>query len=188
MIKTPLKTKLLIIKDALKYIAKKPGYIVVAIISGFIMAGIVIWSLNIELILYIFIDAPLSLIDKFGFFIDGYQSLFSNINSLLSVSIILFSVLFGVNIALLTYVLRHIGLSAIPKKSGGGAFIFALLSGGCIACGTSLLTPVLISLGVFGGAFIRDLGTLFNLLGSLLLLYSIYKLSIAVHSTKPPIS
>lgn len=184
MIKTSLKTKLIIIKDALKHIAKKPSYITIGILAAFFMAGLVIWSLNLGLIIYIFLDAPLNFIDKIGFFVDGYQSLFSNINSYLSVSIIVFSILFGVNIALLVYVLRHIGYSKIPKKSGGGAFIFAILSGGCIACGTSLLTPILISLGLFGGAFVRDLGTIFNVLGSVLLLYSIYKLSIAVHSAK----
>lgn len=148
------------------------------------MAGLVIWSLNLDLIIYIFFEAPLSLFGKIEFFFDGYKSLFSNFDSLLSVSIVVFSFLFGLNIALLVYVLRHVGVKSIPKKSGGIAFIFAILGGGCVACGTSLLTPVLISLGVFGGAFLRDLGAIFNILGSFLLVYSIYQLSIAVQSTR----
>lgn len=184
MIKTSLNTKLHIIKDALLLIIKKPTYLAIWLVTAFLMAGLVIWSLNLELVLYIFFETPLSFLDKIGFFLEGYRSLFSNLNSLLSVSIVVFATLFGLNIALLVFVLRHIGFSAIPKKSGGGAFVFAILGGGCIACGTSLLTPILISLGLFGGAFMRDLGALFNLIGSLLLTYSIYKLSIAAHSTK----
>lgn len=60
--------------------------------------------------------------------------------------------------------------------------MLALLSGGCAACGTSLLAPLIASAGAVGAPLLRDLGAIFNWLGSLLLIYSIYKLSLLVQS------
>jgi hypothetical protein len=154
-----------------------PKYLLLAIFSSFFMAGLIIWSLNLDLLAYIFFQAPINLFEKIRFFFDGYASIATNIANTQSSGIVIFSSLFGINTALIVYALRRRGLKAIPKKSGSGAFILAIASGGCFACGTSLLAPFLATLGATSGSFVRSLGTLFNWLGSILLLYSIYKLS-----------
>jgi hypothetical protein len=171
------KTKLrLSLRSTLRVIAL-PKYLSLAIFSAIAMAGLIIWSLNLDLLAYIFFQAPLNLFAKVRFFLDGYTSIATNITNAQSSGIAVFSILFGINTALITYVLRRRGLEAIPKKSGAGAFILAIASGGCFACGTSLLAPFLATFGATSGSFVRGLGTLFNWLGSILLLYSIYKLS-----------
>ena len=154
-----------------------PKYLLVSILTSFFMAGLIIWSLNLDLLAYIFFQAPISSFEKIRFFLDGYTSIATNITNAQSSGIALFSTLFGINMALIIYVLRRRGLKVIPKKSGSGAFALAILSGGCFACGTSLLAPLLATLGATSGSFVRGLGTLFNWLGSILLVYSIYKLS-----------
>jgi len=85
-------------------------------------------------------------------------------------------VLFGINLALLVFVLRNRGFKLIPKKSGLGGFAFAIIGGGCIARGTSIIAPLLATLGATSAPFVRDPGAIFNWLGSLLIAYSIYKL------------
>lgn len=154
-----------------------PKYLLVAILTSFFMAGLIIWSLNLDLLAYIFYQAPINFFEKIRFFLDGYTSIATNITNAQSSGIALFSILFGINTALIIYVLRRRGLKSIPKKSGSGAFALAIASGGCFACGTSLLAPFLATLGATSGSFVRGLGTLFNWLGSILLAYSIYKLS-----------
>ncbi len=185
--KIPFRLKLKITLKAVSTVMRLPRYVLLAAFSTLLMAGLIIWSLNLDLLRFILFEAPLSPYDKFEFFAYGYQSLFTTYDSALSLGIIIFTLLFGINIAMLTFVIRRQGFASIPKKSGGGAFMFAILGGGCIACGTSLLAPLIASAGAVSAPLLRDLGAVFNWLGSLLLIYSIYKLSLLVqvsHASK----
>ncbi len=184
--KLPLKLKFKIVLRAVVTVLRRPKYIILSIISTLAMAGIIIWSLNLELLGYILFQAPLDLFGKIDFIAYGYQSLFTTYDNLLSLGIIVFTVFFGINIAMLVYVIKRQGMKAVPKKSGGGAFIFAILGGGCVACGTSLVAPLLASFGAVSAPFLRDLGAIFNWLGSLLIIYSIYKLSLLI--SVPPVT
>lgn len=156
---------------------RRPQYLLLAVVAALLMMGIIIWSLNLDLLRFIFFESPLSLAEKLEFYIDGYGNLYSVYSASLSTGIIVFSTLFGINLAMLVYVLKHQGLANVPKKSGSSALVLAVLSGGCAACGTSLLAPLIASLGATTLPFVRDLGTIFTWLGALLTLYSIYKMS-----------
>lgn len=182
--KTSSRLKLQILKSATLKVFHKPTYVLLALLATSIMMGIILWSLNYDLILYIFFESPLDFFGKIEFFLYGYQNLFTSLDSVLSLSIIAFSVLFGINSALLVYVIKNHGFNNIPKKSSTSAFIVAILGGGCIACGTSLLAPLLISFGVVSTAVLRDLGSILNIIGSLLMIYSIYRLSFLVNTNK----
>ena len=121
------------------HVMRKPQYIAGAIIGAFLSASLVIWSLNLELARYIIFEAPISLADKLQFFSDSIRDIFITYSDMQALGITLFAVLFGINMAMLIYVLKHRGFSKIPKKSGFGGTLFAVLSGGCVACGTCLL-------------------------------------------------
>lgn len=182
--KTSLRLKIIILKNALCKVLKKPGRVVLALLAAIAMMGIILWSLNYELIFYIFFQSPLDFFGKIEFFLYGYQNLFSTLDSLLSVSILTFSLLFGINTVFLVYVVKNHGFYNLPKKSSTSAFAVAIFGGGCIACGASLVAPILISVGVISTAVLRDLGTILNALGSLLMVYSIYKLSLLINTKK----
>lgn len=183
-LRVPLSVRISLTLKAVAHVLRRPAYALLAIASTLLMAGIVIWSLNLDLLVFIFFDAPLTLFEKLEFVSYGYKNLFTTFSSLLSVAIVTFTVLFGINIALLVFAIRRAGIQSIPKKSGGSAFLFALLGGGCVACGTSLFAPLLISFGVVGAPLLRDLGVVFNLIGSVLLLYSIYKVSLVIQNLR----
>lgn len=182
--KLPLRIRTKIALQSIGYVLKNRRYIALAIVSMFFVAGLIIWSLNLELLKYILFEAQIGVLDKLSFFSYGYQSVFTTFNDAQSLGIIIFSLLFGLNTSMLVYVLRRKGFRAIPKKSGSAAFIFAILSGGCLACGTSLITPLLVTLGATSAPFVRDLSTIFNWLGSILIIYSIYKLSELIANIK----
>lgn len=178
--KTPFRLKARVVCRAIGSVLRLPRYLIIAVVSSLLMAGLIIWSLNLELLAYILFRAPLSIYDKLKFFAYGYQNLFGAYDSLLSIGIVVFTALFGVNTALLIYVFSRQGIKSIPTKSGAGAFLFAILGGGCLACGTSLLAPIIASAGALSTPLLHDLGAIFNWLGSFLLIYSIYRLSLLI--------
>lgn len=157
-------------------IFQRPAYIVIALITTLIASGAILWSLNLDLLRYIIFEAPISAFAKVGFFFDVYKDVYTDFSSAQSTLVVIFSILFGINLALLVFVLKHRGFQSIPKKSGIGGFALAIIGGGCIACGTSLIAPLLATFGATATPLIRDLATIFTFIGCLLIIYSIYKL------------
>ncbi len=107
-----------------------------------------------------------------------YKDIFTTYEGPQALGIVIFSILFGINLAILVYALKRQGLKNIPKKSGFGGMILAIVSGGCVACGTSLLAPLLATFGAVSSSFLQDLSLYINWVGSLLMIYSIYKLGL----------
>ncbi|MDQ3158969.1 MAG: hypothetical protein M3P98_02430 [bacterium] len=140
------------------------------------MSGLILWANNLGLIWEIITEPALSLWDKVTFFTSAYEGLFTAFGNIQAVSIIIVSILFGINLALLVFVLKHRGFNEVPKKSGVFGFFFAIFAGGCAACGTSVVYSVLIALGATAGPFFKDLILVFNWIASVLIVYSIYKL------------
>jgi hypothetical protein len=160
----------------------RPAYFLLAILGTLLASGSILWSLNLDLARYIWLEAPISLPTKLGFFFDVYKSIYTTYSSVQGTTIVVFSILFGINLSLLVFVLKHRGFQAIPKKSGIGGFAVAIVGGGCIACGTSLLAPLLATFGATATPLIRDLATIFMSVGIVLITYSIYKLgAVAVY-------
>lgn len=176
-----MNSKLLIlkIKISLGAVAKvliKWQYLLIAIFTYLLAEAMVLWSLNIDLLRYVIIDSGVSLGTKIEFFFGVYRDIFSNYEHLQALSVIIFSVLFGINAAMVVFVLKNRDYKSIPKKSGFGGTVFAIIGGGCLACGTSILYPLLITLGLGTTVFAQQLGVILSVVGSLFLAYSIYKL------------
>ncbi|MBW3568575.1 hypothetical protein KY385_00385 [Candidatus Parcubacteria bacterium] len=156
----------------------RPAYIFLAIFGSLLTSGLILWSLNFDLIRYVIVEAPISTFQKLNFFFDVYKDIYTTYNNVQNAGVVIFSILFGINLALLVFVLKHRGFQSIPKKSGAGGFAMAIIGGGCIACGTSLIAPLLATFGASVTPLIRDLATLFTFVGILLITYSIYKLGL----------
>ena len=178
-------TRLSIVKLKLKVSAVAVGRVLIVpkyfagmLIFIFLAANLVIWSLNFELAQYIIMDSGLALADKLRFFSTSVRDIFTTYESNQALGIAIFSVLFGINMSLLIYVLSNIGIKKMAKQSSasGAGLAFAVISGGCVACGASLLAPIAISLGVTSGAFLRDFSLWLNWISSGLILISIYQL------------
>lgn len=173
-----LLTRLKISLRAQLWVLLKPLNFVIAFVSAVAVFGAVLWSLNVSLLWYIIRDAPLSFLEKIEFFGYGYGAVLTSYSTLQSAGLIMFSVLFGVNLVLLIYVIRRRNLRDVPKKSGVGAFVLAVIGGGCIACGASIITPLLVTLGVGSSLFLQELFIYAIWISGVLLIYSTYKLGI----------
>jgi hypothetical protein len=183
-IKAPINIRIKNSLKGVKIVFSNPIYILIAIIMSFLISGFIIWSLNFDLVKFIVFDAPISFLDKIIFFWDVQTGIYTAYNSSQATGIILFGLFFGINTSLIAYVIKSESIKKIPKKSGGGGLVFALLSGGCVACGTSILAPLLATLGATSSAFTSELSNYFNWAGILLITYSIYKLGGIVNNTK----
>ncbi len=157
---------------------KRPSYIVLAISGAILSSSFILWSLNLDLVKYIVVDAPISFADKLNFFWSVYKDIFTTYESLQALGLVVFSILFGINLSLITFAIKNQGFKNVPKKSGFGGLALAIVGGGCVACGTSLLAPLLATFGAVSGAFLRELSLYLNWIGSLLMIYSIYKLGL----------
>lgn len=150
--------------------------------------GIALLVLWLMLILYNLgalgkvISSPrLDIGEKLAFMSGIFGGLATNFDAGQAISLVVFAVLSGINLALLVYILRHGHASAAAGGTNFLAALAALIGSGCAVCGGSILTPLL---GVAGATFsvaaVRTIGTAANIIGILLLVFSIYGLGKAV--------
>jgi hypothetical protein len=170
-------TKLKVATTNILHVTQRPSYFFLAVAGAWLMAGFVIWSLSFDTLLYILFDSGLPLTDRLNTITGAYRSLYGDFGGLVSTSIILFTSMFGLNVSLLVYVVRQRGRAAVSSKSTGGSFFVAIFSAGCVSCGTSLLAPVLATVGITSGVAVLQLGAMLNFIAAIILLYSVYRLS-----------
>jgi hypothetical protein len=172
----PLKLRARVALKTIGKLLRKPQYLLLTIVSAFLMLGLVLWSLNIDLLTYVLFQSQVSFAQKLRFFTYVYEAIFTDF-TLQNIAFLLFSVLFGINMALFVYVFKRRKSDKKAIASSGSAATIGMLSGGCAACGTSLLTPILASVGGVSAGFAEQLGAILSLLGSLLVIYAIFTLA-----------
>jgi len=173
-------TKLKTFTANILHVTQRPSYFFLAVFSAWLMAGVVIWSLSFDTLLFILFDSELAFIDKLDTVFGVYRSLYGDFGGLVSTSIILFTSMFGLNVALLVYVARQRGRTAVSSKSTGGSFFVAIFGAGCVSCGTSLLAPVLAVVGITSSTAVLQLGATLNFIAAAVLMLSVYQLSLKI--------
>jgi hypothetical protein len=178
--KPPLKLRAKVVSNGLASVFSYPSYLLIAFISALVGLGTALWSLNLELLSFVLFESGVDTGLKIEFFFSIYQSLFSEVGSLQSLLLAIFGVLFGINIAVLIFVLKRRLKQQKSMKGGGGSMfglVLATIGGGCAACGTSILAPLFATLGITSLPFIRNLGLAAATLGIVIIFYSLVKLS-----------
>ncbi len=161
-----------------------PLFILVTLLLTVLIFGILLWLFNLGLLAYVLFRSPFSIVEKLGFIFSVYTSVFSNFDTPQAIVLVLFSVLFGMNLTMLIFILYSRGKVVKESKKTGLSLVLAIIASGCAACGTSILTPLLVSIGASGSlALSRNLGIIISYLSLLLVLYSIYSLGAAVANT-----
>lgn len=163
--------------QTIKKVFCKPSYIALmltASISVFIFA---VWFPNISLIVKIMSHSEISLRQKLNFPISLLGGIITNFTLFSALYTVAIAVLFGIDLAMVVYLLRRRIDNA--KKNGIAAGLLGIISGvigiGCAVCGSFLLTSVLSLLGAAGIlSFLPFGGGEFGILGVVLLSVSIY--------------
>lgn len=105
------------------------------------------WSLNFGLLQYLATNQFLTPSDKLGIFVGSYTDVFRFPLVPLAALLFIVSILQGVSVAALVYIIRQnrrLDRSFLKELgSSGAAGIMAAIGLGCAACGTSLVTPLL---------------------------------------------
>ncbi len=178
-----LKAKLSLFSIGRMY-RRYPWLILVAILLSTIIFGILLWMFNLGLLGYVLFQAPLTFAEKSGFIFGVYTSVLTNFDAPQAAALFLFAILFGINLSMLVFVMYARGKVVKQSQKTGLSLVFAIIASGCAACGTSILTPVLVSIGAGGSlALSREIGIAISYLSLLLVLYSIYSLGAAVANT-----
>ncbi|MEO6761159.1 MAG: glutaredoxin domain-containing protein [Candidatus Saccharimonadales bacterium] len=151
----------------------RPKYALAAVLSGFIVLGLLVWLLQFPTLSYIFSQQFIPVSEKLSFFFSGYVSSFQSFfNNPIAATRIIFSVLAGINVALYISTRQH--SQVVRARKGFGGFSAALFGSGCATCGTSLISPLLAGVGAGTAVGIGvAIGSIGNLLGIALILYSI---------------
>lgn len=163
--------------QALQKVFRKPMYIFLALITSLVVFAFAVWLPNIPLIVKVMGHPGIPLTQKLDLPISLLGSIVTNFTILSASYTIAIAILFGVNLAMVTYFLRR--RVDDVKQSGIATGFFGITSGvigmGCAACGSFLLMSVL---SLFGASWILSFlplgGGEFGILGVILLTVSLY--------------
>lgn len=158
----------------------RPVYVLLASIVALGVFAFAVWLPNFKLISTVFLSASIPLSNKLALLWGLFGSIQTNFTLVSAGTVVLVSILFGMQVALLVYYIRRVRISAKlggVGASGLGGLISGMLGVGCAACGTFILTSLLALFGISGLLLLLPFGgEEFVFLGIGLLLYSIYQL------------
>lgn len=151
------KTKLLVLKihiatKNLVWLMTRLNYLILAIGLSLLFFEFVFWMFSLSTLWTLMSSSRLSLADKFDVLFSPFTSLQAQNGMATFVMMILLSIIQGVALAALVYVIRN-QPKVDTKLLGGSATVgfLALIGLGCPACGTSLVTPI-VAIFVSGSA------------------------------------
>lgn len=169
---------------AFKRVFKNFKYLALAATVGLFVFLFSVYFPNLDLIKDVLLSARVSLVYKLHFLYELLGGLFTATRPLSAFTIIGVAGLFGINIAMLAYMIKRNRQS--PQKLSSGRGVFSSLGGiasgvlgiGCAACGSLILIPLLAFFGATGFLTLLPLkGSEFGLLAMALILFSIYWLA-----------
>lgn len=141
------------IVQALAQVFSKGWYVLFAAILAFATFVLTTWLGNLGLVWQIATSQWLPMADKAKILLALIGSITTNFTVFSAFCAIAIAILFGMNIALIIYVLReHRRLGSqsgqIVAATGLGGLVSGLFGIGCAACGTFVLSPALAFLGL----------------------------------------
>lgn len=155
-----------------------PQYAALALLVSWMTLSVALFVPNLMLLIFGLRIHGITWWDHVLFALGFYGSLFTNFTPFSAVVTVLVSILFGLNVALLTYYIRMMRGSGRTVRQVEALSIAGLASGffgiGCAVCGSVILTSLL---GLFGAGglllFLPYGGEEFSVLAVLMLGYSL---------------
>jgi hypothetical protein len=179
-IKAPLSLKIKNSAQGVVWVLKRPAYLLFALVSGFIFSGLISLVLKIDILRLFLFELPLPVLERVDVVWDLFTDVYVSYSFREAFGIILISLLFGIVLSLVLYSIRHRETERVGGTSSGIGVAMGAISGGCAACGTSLLAPFLSAIGITTTASALQFGFVLNIIAALLMLNSIYSLGSTV--------
>lgn len=159
-----------------KDILTRLNYLLIFIIVAVVVFVILVLSSNMQLIFSIISYPDVSIFTKIGIIFELIGSIHTNFSNFSIFSIVTVSILFGINISAIWYLIKESSGILYNKSviSTGGGIVSAVLGGGCASCGTLVITPLLSFVGLGGIlSFLPLGGQEFNILAVVFLSLSL---------------
>lgn len=163
----------------------KRGYVLSGIVVTLILFFGGIWAAPFPLVSRICLDSSIPLSERWTLSVNLLSSSFSDVPSADMMYLATIAILIGINTALvLAYVrMRRDKMRASGVASGVLGTLAGLLGLGCAACGTFVLSPLLVTIGAgglltllpFGGEELKYIGIILLLLSAYLLARDVNK-------------
>ncbi len=171
-----LKTKAQLSLKASSNVLKSPKYLLFAAIVALLFIQLLYWLLNASLFWYFFTARSLNIIEKMDIFSSIIVSYLSSLPLWQAFAVVSLAITQGVVISVLLFTVRN--NQRLDKKAVGGtgiASIIAMLSVGCVSCGTSIVAPII---GLFVSGATASLSEAINkiaiVVGLIIALYALY--------------
>ncbi len=166
--------------QALQKVFRHPAYVVAAAAIGSVLFILATWLPNLGLIGEVMISPNTPFTEKFNLPISLIGTITTNFTGLSASYTIAIAILFGIDVAMVTYYMRHRVTQS--TRVGVSSGILGLVSGvigmGCAACGALLLTSILSLVGATSVLLLLPLrGGEFGIIGVIVLCFSIYKVA-----------
>lgn len=182
----PFKLKLQVASTGLKRVLRQPRYAVLAAVLSVLFLELIFWLNNLPMLQYILTVPTLSLAAKMQFLASTYTDVWQSSSSPLAISLLVLSLIQGATLSILLYIVRHQTADTAALKAVGSsslASILATLGLGCAACGTSLITPILVLLFSSSSVVLADrVGAVVTLAGMIAGLYALYSIGMKAAS------
>jgi hypothetical protein len=167
----------MILFRSLAQVFKRKIYVGLAVCVG--LTTVIFTSLlpNFRLVAIVFSNPDASILEKLNIFTSLINSMQTNFSMFSAVAIWIVAILFGVNIAMVVYIVHQ---KKNLLQSGGitmsfGGLMSGIIGVGCASCGTVVLAPVLSVIGA--GSLIAAMpfkGAEFSIISILILVGSIF--------------
>jgi hypothetical protein len=168
------------LRTAFAHVFAHAGYIALASTVALATFLFAVWFPNFALMGDVFRTPGVALIAKLQIALSLLGGIVTNFNPLSAGYTIAIAVLFGINAAMIVYLLKQNRAMAAGQNFaiGSGGLASGTLGIGCAACGSLVLSTVLSSFGAAGALALLPLqGEEFGILGAALLLVSVSLMS-----------
>jgi hypothetical protein len=167
-------------------IVKNPLYAALATVTGLLVFASATLLPNKSLLFSVWTDPSVALESKMSLTVQLLGGVATNFASLTATYLILIAVLSGVNVALITYLLKSGGIVWKGSFAGLTGIFSGVMGIGCAACGPLILSAILgTAVGASAVAALPLRGGEFGILGVLLLLVATYLLGRQI--LQPPV-
>ncbi len=154
-----------------------PRYMVLAALVAVLVFAFAVWLPNWRLVITVITSPSVSFIEAISIMLGLFLSIGTNFTVVSASYTVLIAVLFGTNVALLTYYVskRNGTIQGKGSALGVGGVVSGIFGIGCAACGSFILTSVLALIGAGGIITLLPFGgEEFGILGVALIGYATY--------------
>lgn len=165
----------------------RPKYTLLTLVVAWSVFTAAIFVPNYQLFLFGIALEGVGVWPKIPFILSFYASIFTNFTPVSAILTVVIAIMFGLNVALLTYYIRAMQGAAVGAL--GATSVGGLVSGffgiGCAACGSIIVTSLLSLIGAGGLlALLPFGGEEFAFVAVVLLSYSLWQIGKKIHVGK----